>query len=208
MDWKEKKISEKHEKYYRNIMFHIRSKRIGKLSTRDIYLFSFVKKWLKDKVGIASLIACGLFFVLLNLTLARPRAKQLISRCPYPVTYPEDLRIRQPLCISYFHRRFHRMRVKIENRGFQNANLNSEVIGQRERNGWDISSLNSYQYFRIPSKPISASWLDQFFFFFFVTWLLNGPDKNISLYVHGLTFSFLRHVSRVTERKNAIRTRL
>lgn len=46
------------------------------------------------------------------------------------------------------------------------------------------------------------------FFFFFVTWLLNGPDKNISLYVHGLTFSFLRHVSRVTERKNAIITRL
>lgn len=160
-------------------MFHIRSKRFGKLSTRGIsIILNFVKKLSKDKVGIASLIACELFFVLLNLTLARPRAKQLISRCPYPVTYPEDLRIRQPLCMSYFHRRFYRMRVKVENRGFRNANLNSKIIGQREINGWNISSLSSYRYFRIPSKPIFASWLDQFFFFFFFFCNMTfKPDK-------------------------------
>ena len=47
----------------------------------------------------------------------------------------EDSRIRQPMYVAYvsdFHRRdaLTERTVKIENRGFRNANLDSEVVGQ------------------------------------------------------------------------------
>lgn len=57
---------------------------------------------------------------------------RLVHVCVYICTrICADLEIRQSL-VSRFHRRFHCTQVKIENRRFEDANLDSKVIGQLE----------------------------------------------------------------------------